>query len=81
MKRLKKIANSKEEKYNEVINLLMNNDKNGTWNEILSETNNNIDEATNVLISSLERIVNEEGYEGDELQFYINQLNLAKSIN
>ncbi len=81
MKRLKKIANSKEEKYNEVINLLMNNDKNGTWDEILSETNNNIDEATDVLISSLERIVNEEGYEGDELQFYINQLNLAKSIN
>ena len=80
MKRLKKTANPKEDKYNSVINTLMNNDRNGTWDEILNEVGGNLDDAIELLISALERIVNEEGLEGDELQFYINQLNAAKSI-
>ena len=65
--------------YNEVIRILMDNDRNGDWDQILNETENDDYElATEIVISCLERIINEEGLEGDELQFYKNVLEKLK---
>jgi hypothetical protein len=69
-----------EKMYNEVIRTLMENDHNGTWNEILDESEGNVECATTIVIVALERIIDEDGLQGEELQFYKDQLLKMESI-
>lgn len=63
-----------EKMYDEVVKNLMANDKNGAWDEILGDVRGDYEVAKNILVSSLERIINEEGLEGNELKFYQDNL-------
>jgi gamma-glutamylcysteine synthetase len=79
--RLKVANDNRTEIYNQVIKTLMSNDNNGAWDEILQEDDNDLDHAIYLVKEALERIIDEEGYEGEELDFYKNQLNKIIEIN
>ena len=64
--------------YNSIISTIMTNDSNSSCDTILSEVNNNLTEAIEILKLSLERIINDEGLEGQELLFYKVQLDRLK---
>lgn len=56
-------------KFNSIIQALMNNDSNGTWNEILKEVDNCYSEAIKVLYEAL-KVSYEEAEEYDDREFY-----------
>lgn len=62
------------DKYNQIIKKLMANDSNGTWDEIMEDAGNNLTYAIELLKSALDRIITDDGLEGDELDFYIDIL-------
>lgn len=67
--------------YNDIITTLMENDKNGTYDEILKDCDNDFNYAISVLKSCLVRIVEDElviGEDDEEINFYTDQL---KKIN
>jgi hypothetical protein len=66
--------------YQEIVKTLMHNDRNATWDEILEEAEGDLDKALSILIDALTRIVEEDGLEGEELEFYEYQLTRAKTI-
>lgn len=70
----------KQTTYNSIIKTLQTNDRNATYDEILQEHENNLTESILDLQQILIRIVNEEGLEGEELGFYIDQLNRVNTI-
>lgn len=57
-------------KYFTAVNTLMKNDRNGSYDEILKDYNYNLSSAYNCLKEVLKRLINDEGLEGEELQFY-----------
>jgi hypothetical protein len=80
--RLKFANDNKTEVYNEVVKTLMGNDRNGSWDEILKDdADGDLDYAIYLVNAALERIISEDGYEGEELEFYQNQKNKLKEIN
>lgn len=66
--------------YQSIINTLQSNDRNGTYDMILEEYENNLKDAIEILHSCLYRLVYEENFEGDELEFYTKQYNKLKII-
>lgn len=56
--------------YNNIISILMSNDRNATYNDILEDNNNNLAEATEELIEVLTRL----SVENDDKEFYSNLL-------
>jgi hypothetical protein len=66
--------------YNSIVRQVQANDSNGTYNKILEDCNNNLDYAISILHSCLNRIVNEEELEGEEIRFYIKHLNNATQL-
>lgn len=67
--------------YNSIITSLQANDKNASYNEILEDVEGDLNEAINLLKACLARIIEDEGMEGKELEFYITQLNRINNIN
>jgi len=57
-------------KYFNAVNTLMRNDRNGSYDEILRDYSYNLMNAYNCLKEVLNRLVKDEGLEGEELQFY-----------
>jgi hypothetical protein len=64
--------------YNNIISTLMSNDPNSSCDTILEEVDNNLTRAIQILKLSIERIINDEGLEGQELLFYKVQLDRLK---
>lgn len=64
-----------ETTYNEVINELMSNDRNATYDEILKEHNNDYTTAIHELFNCIESIIEELDTDTEEYDFY-NNLNL-----
>lgn len=85
MKRLIKKTAGKYETYKSIMNELVNNDRNSSWNEIYDDYKERYDDETEILNSSIaeaieiiERILNEDlDLEGDKeaYDFYKEQLN------
>lgn len=65
--------------YNSIIKTLQTNDRNSAYDEILPEVKN-LPEAIRILKSCLERMINEDLLEGEELQFYMNQLERVNQL-
>ena len=65
--------------YSSAITALMNNDPNGSWNEILEEVNNNYSEAIKVLYKAL-KCSYEEAEEYDDKEFYKAYLKRVEEI-
>lgn len=59
-----------KERYDGAIEALMKNDKNATWDEILGDYDNDIVEATKILISCLKRIIEEQDCDEEVIPFY-----------
>jgi len=59
-----------KDKYFDAVNTLMKNDRNGSYDEILRDYSYNLISAYNCLKEVLNRLINDEGLEGEELQFY-----------
>lgn len=57
--------------YFEAVKRLHENDRNATFDEILEEYEYDLEYANEILKSVLDRIIEEDGYEKDELKFYI----------
>lgn len=75
--------------YNEIINILMRNDKNAIWDEILEEMKENYDEESDIIKYSLEKLVGAsetalESCDKEALEFYKKQyekvIELLKAI-
>lgn len=66
--------------YDLIINSLMNNDKNGSWDEILDEVENDQQQANKEVYKALRQIIDEEEYKGEELLFYTIQLERIKEL-
>ncbi|MGL4913661.1 MAG: hypothetical protein ACRC3Y_14655 [Romboutsia sp.] len=67
-------------KYNKAIEILMQDDKNGTWDEILQENKYDYKEATEDLTRCIERAISELNVTGDIeiIEFYESVLNIVK---
>lgn len=71
---------NKKDIYNHIIKTLQVNDRNATFDEILSDCENNLDEAIRIVYSCLYRVVYDEDLEGEELDFYKKQLESIMKI-
>lgn len=67
--------NTLETTYNEVVNELMSNDRNATYDEILKDHNNDYTTAIHELFNCIESIIEELDTDTEEYDFY-NNLNL-----
>ena len=67
--------NALETTYNEVVNELMSNDRNATYDDILKEHNNDYTTAIHELFNCIESIIEELNTDTEEYDFY-NNLNL-----
>jgi len=66
--------------YNQIVKSLQYNDRNATWDEIFYWCDYEFNEAIASLFESLKRVVHDEGYEGEQLEFYASQFSRAKKL-
>lgn len=74
------MTNSKLTTYNSIIKTLQNNDHNGTWDEILESADNDFNYAVMLLELALKRVIEDDGCEGEELDFFVSQLERVQEI-
>ena len=72
----------KKQIYNNVVNCLMANDSNGTWNETLQDADNNLNYAIHLTKLALVRILNElkDDSNKDEYNYYNTQLQKLNEV-
>jgi hypothetical protein len=74
------MINNKLVTYNSIVKTLQNNDHNGTWYEILKSADDNFTYAIMLLELALNRVITDDGLEGEELDFFVSQFERVQEI-